>query len=937
MAILYIDGSKVKNTSIINYQFDPDVSCLVYIHTSQDFTLTSLIMSSCSAILKSGPNKGKACGKTACKNKAHNSATKNIADQIYTQGSTDMYPSVPVVEANVTEELYTSIDTISESKIITSDSLTSYCSDHSIKITRKMQDDEKKYLVLGAHMLIRVSADDKMLFLWPISEKLSIALIHYINSIGLEAHEIILIDHCRMFMDIDIVLSSKQYTTQLNKFESEDHLTGAIIDAYEQACNLSIQAHGYTEELSYKSATRIRPIDGDQIKIGIHIVVDAWMPISYAKYIANDMRKQLKVINSDLPEKMLVDGIDAAPYRMRGSLSLPGGTKGGVKLETDGSDISAFFISRQTENTPVLNKLDIKITEYQPHEINNDFIKEALQHVHTIPDWSDAFDLDASSLKGNNMIVRRVSPSHCSVCDRTHNGDNTMRLNFANYVAFWKCSRAPEGTKAKVWYKGEEAKGKKERTVGGKPIDILRADLLEICKNRYRRVEQSGAIYERKYDYYYTHKFDDPAPFLTHIFRDNELYSTSSSTVHKELLYFIKHIVHPDFEFIKHDYDYIGFTNGVYDLSTATFIPTDELDKTIQVRKLFNQEYKIAATPLIDAYLKYQFHEDDIEFIYFLLGRSMTRLADHFDFMLLLFGQGGSGKSLLMKLISSCFASNQVGILSSSFQGQFGLCEFANRQLVCSDDMPSNLAKTLDKGDFLKMMTRGAISCPVKGKGSIEVHDWNIPTIINSNSLPNYKDISGEIVRRVMVLNFENVIPEDQRNTSLESDIIQNEISTFIHKCRSTYLEYKVKYHGKGVETFCPQVFLENRKLLRLAANNTCAFINERFEYSNESSDTMTIPALNKLFKVWMKDRYSLQKNSSENINAQSIESLDARMIYKRMNTCKYCRSEHKKGCCSKYARTDRSKCEVITNIIAKTHSDDPSMCEAFQSKYQLE
>lgn len=934
-------------------------------------------MSNCSAIIK---KTGLPCGRVlkngSCQFKAHNSITKNITDNVYTTKSADMSPSVPVNDTTVSEELYKAVEVIVEPKLIkcarndclkeissgkycdscesmyismlstgaklpigmhltatmASISLSNYCSERSITITRKMLNDKNNYFMFGAYMLIRVRVDNVMLFLWTKSENQTIALVKYINSIGLEAHEIILIDHCRMFMDIDIVLSSKQYKIQLNKFEDEDHLTGAIIDAYEQACNLSLAQHGNKQDLTYVSATRIRPIDGDQIKIGIHIVADAWMPISYAKYIANDMRKQLKAVNSDLPEKMLIDGIDTAPYRMRGSLSLPGGIKSGVKLETDGSDISTFFISRNNEDTPVLDKLDIKITEYQPHEINDDFIKEALKHVHTIPDWSNAFDLDASSLGTKGMRVKRVSPSYCSVCDREHNIDNTLWLSFNTNTAFWKCLHDKSGAKAKVWFKSEEAK-KQANRVGSKPIDILRADLLEICKNRFRRVEQTGAIYEHKFDYYFTRKFDAPEPFLTHIFRDNELYSTSGSSVHKELIYFIKNIVHPDFEFISHDYDYIGFTNGVYDLSNATFIPTNEIDKTIQVRKLFNQEYSIAPTPLLDAYLSFQFHEDDIEFIYFMLGRTMTRLDDRFDFMILLYGQGGSGKSLLMKLIMETYATSQLGILSSSFQGIFGLSEFANRNLVCSDDMPSNLAKTLDKGDFLKMMTRGSISCPVKGKGSIEVHDWNIPTIINSNNLPNYKDESGEIVRRVMVINFENVIPPDQCNINLPTEIINTEISSFIHRCRSTYIKYKQQYNGKNVETFCPKVFLDNRKLLRLAVNNTCAFINERFEYSELETDTMTVPQLNKLFKVWMKERYSLQKNSPDNINPQSIESLDSRMKYRKVKLCKHCKRDHKKNCCDKYARDDRTSQDRVYNIKYKEHSDDPSEYEAFQCK----
>lgn len=111
---------------------------------------------------------------------------------------------------------------------------------------------------------------------------------------------------------------------------------------------------------------------------------------------------------------------------------------------------------------------------------------------------------------------------------------------------------------------------------------------------------------------------------------------------------------------------------------------------------------------------------------------------------------------------------------------------------------------------------------------------------------------------------------------------------------------------------------LENRKLLRLAVNNTCAFINEKFEYSECDADTMTVPQLNKLFKVWMKERYSLQRNCSDNINPQSIESLDSRMKYRKVKLCKHCKSIHRKNCCDKYARADRTSQDRIQNIKRK-------------------
>jgi phage/plasmid-associated DNA primase len=227
--------------------------------------------------------------------------------------------------------------------------------------------------------------------------------------------------------------------------------------------------------------------------------------------------------------------------------------------------------------------------------------------------------------------------------------------------------------------------------------------------------------------------------------------------------------------------------------------------------------------------------------------------------------------------------------------------------------MPSNIAKTLPKSDFLSMGTRGQVSCPVKGKGSIEVPDWNIPTIMNSNRLPNYKDESGEVVRRFMIINFEKVIEKDDRNTELETQIKEREIGVFLHRCRSTYLEFCEKYKGKGVDTFCPPIFLENRNLLRMATNNTYQFISERCKYQEGSY--LTVPQLNKAMKEYIKDRYEMKQMPKDTINITNIMLVDSRFVAKKLNICKSCRQNHKTSCCDSYSRTNKSSSHVIQNI----------------------
>ncbi|EEY65109.1 uncharacterized protein PITG_16302 [Phytophthora infestans T30-4] len=225
--------------------------------------------------------------------------------------------------------------------------------------------------------------------------------------------------------------------------------------------------------------------------------------------------------------------------------------------------------------------------------------------------------------------------------------------------------------------------------------------------------------------------------------------------------------------------------------------------------------------------------------------------------MVFLFGEDGSGKSLLMNL---------------------------SKQILCCDDM-NNHAKTLSKAAFLSSIS--------------SFHDWDIPTIINSNKLPNYKDESGEVVQ--------------SKNTNLENEIKDKEFGVFLHRCRPTFLKFCSRYKNKGVGTFCPVSFIESRNLLRMATNNTYQFIFDRCKY--EGGTFTSVPQLNKAMKAYINEKYEMKQAFKDTINITNIMLVDNRYVEKKLNICKSCRKEHKKGCCDKYDRLNRSKSHVILNI----------------------
>jgi hypothetical protein len=113
------------------------------------------------------------------------------------------------------------------------------------------------------------------------------------------------------------------------------------------------------------------------------------------------------------------------------------------------------------------NDLEIKSVD-KPQEIfaesSKEFIDKAIQKISKIPDYDPSkFDVYGRAPKGNFVYVKRTGSSHCSVCDRIHESDDSMLLIFneEKQCAWWKCTHAPKEIKASRWY----GRGKTEISV----------------------------------------------------------------------------------------------------------------------------------------------------------------------------------------------------------------------------------------------------------------------------------------------------------------------------------------------------------------------------------------------------------------------------------------------------------------------------------------
>jgi phage/plasmid-associated DNA primase len=349
------------------------------------------------------------------------------------------------------------------------------------------------------------------------------------------------------------------------------------------------------------------------------------------------------------------------------------------------------------------------------------------------------------------------------------------------------------------------------------------------------------------------------------------------------------------------------------------FYDTEIAPKNIQVRKMFNYDFKMGATPLLDKYFSYQFDDQkDIDFIYFQIGRCLTKLNDNFQFMTMQTGIAGTGKSMISKLIAKTFNVGQYGILTSNLSKSWGLGDIADRQVLICDDLPHDIASVIDKGDFLAMMSRGMIHCSVRYKSPFDVPSWDIPTWINSNVYPNYKDESGNIVRRIVIIPFENTIAVEDIDTDLEKTITQNELSMFIHKSRSMYLDYAHTYKGQDITVFQPATFKLASDELRFEINDSYRFAKTCLKYKkdNDKDTKITKMKMNHAFKEFIKSTYHTDKvDRSNKLTVNDVLRAHPEFEFIKENVCKACLKKHERGCCDDYNRTARTKKEYYLNI----------------------
>ena len=211
-----------------------------------------------------------------------------------------------------------------------------------------------------------------------------------------------------------------------------------------------------------------------------------------------------------------------------------------------------------------------------------------------------------------------------------------------------------------------------------------------------------------------------------------------------------------DFPIFETDWKYFGYTDGVLDITTNTFIKKENFTDNILVRKYLGIKYSI--TEFSDSFMKIlrdqDFTQETTNFLYILMGRLFYPIGalDNERYVLALIGATTSGKSTILEGIMSVIdSSKRCTIDTSGTSDNFILGGKNNKELLSCGEATTFIRK-IGEENFKSMSAGEEVEINEKFKAKI-TERWTTPMVLCANDSLVVKDKSGAINGK-RVINF---------------------------------------------------------------------------------------------------------------------------------------------------------------------------------------
>jgi hypothetical protein len=328
---------------------------------------------------------------------------------------------------------------------------------------------------------------------------------------------------------------------------------------------------------------------------------------------------------------------------------------------------------------------------------------------------------------------------------------------------------------------------------------------------------------------------------------------TSKGCIVKDTVRHLTECVDIQFPDIKKDRTVWSFKNGILlgkvwteNRYTWRFFEYDspdfaKLDPTVTACKYFDQELCVddtpdwydIQTPHFQSVLDYQkFPPDVARWMYVMAGRLMYDVGDIDQWQVITFFKGiaRSGKStLITKVFKKFYEAEDVKTLSNNIERKFGLSMIHDAFLFISPEVKGDLC--LEQAEFQSMVSGEDISIARKNEKALSI-TWKTPGVLAGNEVPNWRDNSGSVLRRLVTFNFaKQVIDADPK---LDEKLDQ-ELPQIMLKCTRAYLDYANKYADKDIWQVLPEYFRQIQNQVAMVTNSLQHFLaSEKLVYGTD-------------------------------------------------------------------------------------------------------
>ena len=175
------------------------------------------------------------------------------------------------------------------------------------------------------------------------------------------------------------------------------------------------------------------------------------------------------------------------------------------------------------------------------------------------------------------------------------------------------------------------------------------------------------------------------------------------------------------------------------------FLITPETEATFDPRAI--------ALPEMERIMEVQdLDPDSQEWLVLMLCRLFFPVGyDRWQVVLFIKGIAGSGKSTLAQIIRSFYPPTCITTLSSNIEAKFGLSAIYKGLVCVCAEVREDFG--LDQAEWQSAVSGEEVQIAVKSKTAFS-HKWDTPFFWLGNELPNYRNASGSVSRRIFMVEF---------------------------------------------------------------------------------------------------------------------------------------------------------------------------------------